>query len=77
MPIYEYKCNECGKNFEYLVMGNKEPENCPSCNSEKVKKLVSSCGFFSKGSGGETVRASAGTSSCGSCSAMSCSSCGV
>ncbi|MBI4800458.1 MAG: zinc ribbon domain-containing protein [Desulfarculus sp.] len=21
MPIYEYLCNKCGKNFEYLQMG--------------------------------------------------------
>jgi len=76
MPIYEYYCDTCGKDFEYLVFGNDKPKNCPSCNSDKVNKLMSACGFLSKGSGGETVRSSGSSSSCGSCSSSSCSSCG-
>lgn len=74
MPIYEYHCNECGKDFEYLVIGKPRP-TCTSCESRKVKKLISSCGFVSKGSGGETVSQSAGASSCGGCAASSCAGC--
>ena len=73
MPIYEYQCNDCESDFEYLVMGNDKP-CCPSCNSKKVGKLMSACGFVSKGGGGGTVSKSAG-SSCGGCTASSCSSC--
>jgi len=76
MPIYEYHCNNCSKDFEYLVFGNDKPTNCPLCNSPKVNKLMSACGFFSKGSGGETGRSSGSSSSCGSCASSSCSSCG-
>ena len=76
MPIYEYHCKECGHNFEYLVMGGSEPDQCPSCNDTKVCRLMSACGFISKGSGGETVSTSAGASSCGGCTASSCAGCG-
>lgn len=76
MPIYEYQCNDCTKTFEYLVLGQSEPENCQYCNAANIQRLMSACGFFSKGSGGETVRAAAGSSACGSCTAGSCSGCG-
>jgi len=74
MPIYEYHCVECDKNFETLIFGSEEPE-CPTCNGRNVHKLMSACGFVSKGSGGETIGKSAGTSSCSGCSATSCASC--
>jgi len=75
MPIYEYNCEGCGKNFEYLVLG-EEATHCPKCNSEKVKRQMSVCGFVSKGAGGETISSSASDTSCGGCTATSCSSCG-
>lgn len=75
MPIYEYHCENCGEEFEYLVFGNEDPD-CTACESTNVSKLMSACGFVSKGSGGETTRASASDSSCSGCTAGSCSSCG-
>ncbi len=74
MPIYEYHCGECDKDFECLVFGSEEPE-CPTCNGRNVHKLMSACGFVSKGGGGETVSTSAGASSCGGCAGTSCASC--
>ncbi|RPJ13798.1 MAG: zinc ribbon domain-containing protein [Desulfobacteraceae bacterium] len=75
MPIYEYHCDKCSHDFESIVFGKEKPV-CPSCSSKKVHKLMSACGFMSKGTGGETVRTSASSSSCGGCSASSCASCG-
>ena len=73
MPIYEYHCEKCGQDFECLVFGSHKPE-CTACKSKKVTKLMSACGFVSKGSGGQTVRSTAG-SSCSGCSAGSYAGC--
>jgi len=75
MPIYEYHCKDCGKNFECLIIGSDTPK-CTGCSSENAARLMSACGFLSKGSTGETVGASAGASSCTGCSANSCAGCG-
>ncbi len=75
MPIFEYKCESCGNEFEYLVFGSDVPE-CPQCQSKEVCKLMSTCGFVSKGGFDAPPKRSAGTSSCGSCAASSCAGCG-
>ncbi len=74
MPIFEYQCKGCGHQFECLVFGKEKP-SCPSCESNEVCKLMSACGFVSKGTGGQTVSSSA-SSSCGGCKASSCAGCG-
>ncbi|MEJ2284755.1 MAG: zinc ribbon domain-containing protein [Desulfobacterales bacterium] len=74
MPIYEYHCEKCDKNFECLIIGSDEPE-CTTCSSKKVTKLMSACGFVSKGAGGATVSSSSAGSSCNGCSAGSCAGC--
>ena len=42
MPIYEYRCKDCDHKFEKLQMASKnsDPE-CPNCESEDVKRLMS------------------------------------
>lgn len=52
MPIYEYKCTDCGHIFEILTTsGNKETEvQCRNCQSTKVAKILSA-GSFRSGSG--------------------------
>jgi len=75
MPIYEYHCENCGEDFEYLVFGKEKPD-CISCNSRKINRRVSACGFISRGRGGETTRTAAGNSSCSGCSSTGCSTCG-
>ena len=52
MPIYEYRCLECGFQDEYLQKVT-EPQLtvCPTCGKETFKKLVSAAGFQLKGSG--------------------------
>ena len=75
MPIYEYRCEKCGEEFECLVLGSTKPE-CTACNSRNVTKMMSACGFVSKSAAGETASRSAGTSGCSGCAAASCSGCG-
>ncbi|MBT8356460.1 MAG: zinc ribbon domain-containing protein [Desulfobacterales bacterium] len=74
MPIYEYHCENCSHDFEYLVFGSEKP-GCPSCNSKTVAKQMSACGFVSKTASGETVSSSASSSACSGCAATGCSSC--
>jgi putative FmdB family regulatory protein len=71
MPIYEYKCDDCGKDFEELVFGPGAVK-CPACGSGKTAKKMSAFGM----SGVE--KPFAGDSSCSkpSCSSKKCSSCG-
>lgn len=75
MPIYEYHCEKCNKDFECLILGSDTPE-CPDCSSTDVCRLMSPCGFISKGSGGQTIKKAASDSACSGCAATSCSSCG-
>ncbi|HEV3399585.1 MAG TPA: zinc ribbon domain-containing protein [Actinomycetes bacterium] len=35
MPLYEYRCTDCGEEFEALVpAGRADAEPCPDCGSE-------------------------------------------
>jgi len=50
MPMFEYKCPDCGHKFEELVSGGTEQVPCPNCGSEKPERLIST--FAASGSGG-------------------------
>ncbi len=41
MPIYEYRCSECGESFELLVRGSAAADACPACGAPDVEKLFS------------------------------------
>lgn len=52
MPIYEYRCNDCGHQQEFLQKMSDDPiKSCPKCNSEQFQKLLSAGGFQLKGNG--------------------------
>jgi putative FmdB family regulatory protein len=52
MPIYEYRCAECGFEEEHLQKVSEPPLTvCPSCGKPRFEKLVSAAGFQLKGSG--------------------------
>ena len=55
MPIYEYKCRKCGKQYE-AFQGISDPElkSCKFCKGN-VHKLVSLSSFSLKGSGWYTT----------------------
>ncbi|MCD6152690.1 MAG: zinc ribbon domain-containing protein [Syntrophobacterales bacterium] len=51
MPIYEFKCTECGKEFEeFRSITDDTVPACRFCKG-KVKKLISHSSFQLKGSG--------------------------
>lgn len=69
MPIYEYKCRDCGDKFEKLVRSlapstnSEEDLKCPVCRSPKVERQISLCGCLT-GSGADSGAALASSSSC-------------
>lgn len=62
MPIYEYRCDECGEKFELFVRSGsqKTVPICPHCGSQQVRKAIS---LFGVGGAGGSSKAS--TESCG------------
>ena len=52
MPIYEYQCEQCGHRMEALQKISADPlKECPQCEQQSLKKLVSAASFRLKGGG--------------------------
>ena len=52
MPVYEYRCNACGHEFEeQQKMADAPIKICPKCTEEKVERLISRTSFHLKGGG--------------------------
>jgi putative FmdB family regulatory protein len=51
MPVYEYRCEKCGKEFEAWQRISDDPiESCSECGG-RASKLISQSTFVLKGSG--------------------------
>jgi len=55
MPLYNYRCKECEKEFETMLSLREKEENnpvfCKTCGSENVSALISKTAFILKGKG--------------------------
>lgn len=52
MPTYEYRCNACGREFEYQQrMSDPDLVKCEACGEDKLEKLISATAFQLKGGG--------------------------
>ncbi len=52
MPIYRFRCVQCGREFRELVnWGDGDGVNCPACGTDKVERLLPRFGVIYKGSG--------------------------
>jgi putative FmdB family regulatory protein len=40
MPIFEYRCEQCGHNFEAILFGDQQAA-CPKCNAQKLEQQLS------------------------------------
>ncbi len=51
MPLFEYRCRQCGAKFEKLVFASPQdaPVQCEQCGSEITEKLFST--FAAPGTG--------------------------
>ena len=57
MPIFEYSCKRCGKEFEALVLATTGVPTCPACQSTELEKLISSPAIKSESTHGLAMRA--------------------
>ena len=65
MPIFEFKCDKCGKEFERVVfVSDQDKVNCPDCGSLEARKLLSvfSCSRATEASSGSCGTGSSGFS---------------
>lgn len=52
MPIYAYRCSQCGFEKDVLQKMSDLPLNtCPECQTESFSKQLTAAGFQLKGSG--------------------------
>ncbi len=52
MPIYTYRCENCGIQFEREQSYSDVPlKICPECRKKSLKKVISPVGVIFKGSG--------------------------
>jgi len=53
MPTYEYRCEECGYEFEQFQSITSQPlRKCPKCGKRELKRLIGvGSGIIFKGSG--------------------------
>lgn len=42
MPIYDYRCLECGRVSEIIIRTNEQIPGCLDCGSNNLEQLISS-----------------------------------
>ena len=69
MPIYEFHCDDCGRDSEVLVRSSRwEGTPCPECGSPKLSKKFSTFAASVAGGGAEAGASCTGVpKSCGMC----------
>jgi len=76
MPVYEYRCDQCGQVFEAIQKFSDAPlTECRSCGGP-VQKLISQAGFALKGGGWYQQGYSSGEAKPTACAAASGGGCG-
>src|ERR1039457_5749959 len=73
VPLFEFKCRECGTTFEKIVPSSTTKVACKKCASPKVEKLLS---VFAVG-GSSRSAASAESAPCSYCGAAQRGMCGM
>jgi len=42
MPIYDFRCLDCGKVSEIFIQSREQTLRCPDCGSANMERLMSS-----------------------------------
>jgi len=66
MPIYTYRCKDCGAKFELLegMTSERTELKCKKCNSKKIERTFEA---FSVGKGNSSSGPSCATGTCPTC----------
>ncbi|MCA1944044.1 MAG: zinc ribbon domain-containing protein [Desulfovibrio sp.] len=83
MPIFEYRCGQCGREFEELVFKDDTAVPCPQCGGTQTEKLMSCCRFktgprpfpYKDQAIPAPAPGPSSRSACASCSGGSCATC--
>ena len=52
MPLYAYRCDNCGVEFERTQKFTDKPiKRCPECNKSAARRVIQPSGIVFKGSG--------------------------
>ncbi len=52
MPLYAYKCDNCGVQFDRMQKFSDKPiKRCPECSKSTVRRVIQPSGIIFKGSG--------------------------
>ncbi|MBW1760962.1 MAG: zinc ribbon domain-containing protein [Deltaproteobacteria bacterium] len=55
MPTYDYRCDNCGHEFERQQRITENPlKKCPKCSKDKARRMIGGGGFILKGGGWES-----------------------
>ena len=65
MPIYEYRCKQCEKEFEKYVAAAGTAVACPSCASGEVMRKLSVFGLKTVGAMQSSAPIASGGGCCG------------
>jgi putative FmdB family regulatory protein len=64
MPLFEFLCQSCDKEFEVLVRAAETPE-CPACHGRELQRRLST--FAAHTPGGGSAQPTPTFGGCGSC----------
>ena len=66
MPVYSYKCKDCGTQFDLLVgvTSKKTKKVCSKCGSKNIEKIFVSFGVGKSPKGGSSSSGSCTTGTC-------------
>ena len=64
MPLLQYRCPKCGKQFEELVKKYTDEVKCPDCGSGAERSF---CGEMYTATGKQAKKCSGNCKTCGGC----------
>jgi putative FmdB family regulatory protein len=74
MPLFEFRCQDCGEQFETVVFDRNRQVTCKKCHSARVEKLIS---VFAVAGGSRSETAALEPGPCTSCGASQRGMCGL